>query len=380
VSIALIVTPAACYSPYEPVCGFVCGTGGACPADYTCASDNVCHLNGSPASTTCPSPQMVEFDVTSAMAYSSVAISITYSAVPNAEQAQDITNYTIPGLTLTGESMLAGSTIRLGTTPQSAVPYTVTIANVTRITDMQPLTIASAMFAGRPPFDVASAAAVDNTTMTVTFDGAPDATTATALDNYVVPGLTLGGTPVLAGDVVTLATSSQLAQSYTVTVANVTRASDFEPLTTQSATFDGRSAFDVASAAPLTGGKVTVTFDAPPDMTSATTLANYSCPGLTLSGTPALAGMVATITTSGQTVTAYTITVANVTRASDGEPLSTNSATFTGINHCTDSVLDGDETDVDCGGPTCAARCGTNQMCSIGSDCASNNCPAGTCQ
>ena len=48
----LSVTPG-CYDVPQPVCGFFCGSAGACPDDYTCnASDNRCHLNGS-APTTC---------------------------------------------------------------------------------------------------------------------------------------------------------------------------------------------------------------------------------------------------------------------------------------------------------------------------------------
>lgn len=47
-AIALCTGLVACYDVPQPVCGFVCGTGGACPDDYTCNSaDNVCHLNGS---------------------------------------------------------------------------------------------------------------------------------------------------------------------------------------------------------------------------------------------------------------------------------------------------------------------------------------------
>nr|HEX4314857.1 hypothetical protein [Kofleriaceae bacterium] len=42
-----------CYSTFEPACGFLCGTGGACPDDYTCATDSVCHRNGSPADLVC---------------------------------------------------------------------------------------------------------------------------------------------------------------------------------------------------------------------------------------------------------------------------------------------------------------------------------------
>jgi hypothetical protein len=44
---------AACYSPAQPDCGFVCGPGGACPSDYACAADGVCHRIGAPANLTC---------------------------------------------------------------------------------------------------------------------------------------------------------------------------------------------------------------------------------------------------------------------------------------------------------------------------------------
>jgi hypothetical protein len=49
----VVVALAGCYSPPEPDCGFVCGPGDACPADYTCASDHHCHRNGAPAALTC---------------------------------------------------------------------------------------------------------------------------------------------------------------------------------------------------------------------------------------------------------------------------------------------------------------------------------------
>lgn len=46
---------------------------------------------------------------------------------------------------------------------------------------------------------------------------------------------------------------------------------------------------------------------------------------------------------------------------------------------CADGILNGDETDVDCGGSTCAA-CGDGSSCSAGSDCTSGVCSGGTCQ
>jgi hypothetical protein len=47
-------------------------------------------------------------------------------------------------------------------------------------------------------------------------------------------------------------------------------------------------------------------------------------------------------------------------------------------NDCNDGIKDGAETDVDCGGGTCAA-CALGQICVAGTDCASGNCHGGTC-
>nr|HEX4319211.1 lamin tail domain-containing protein [Kofleriaceae bacterium] len=92
------------------------------------------------------------------------------------------------------------------------------------------------------PFDVASAQSTGPLALTVTFDAPPDPTAAVALANYSVPGLALSGAPVLAGATVTLATSAQLAQTYTLTVADVARASDRQPLATATADFTGTAA------------------------------------------------------------------------------------------------------------------------------------------
>lgn len=46
---------------------------------------------------------------------------------------------------------------------------------------------------------------------------------------------------------------------------------------------------------------------------------------------------------------------------------------------CTDGVQSGDETDADCGGPTCDIRCTTGQRCGGDSDCDSGVCSGGTC-
>jgi Big-like domain-containing protein len=45
---------AACYRAPEPDCGFVCGPGRSCPADYTCGTGDVCRRNGTGSSESCP--------------------------------------------------------------------------------------------------------------------------------------------------------------------------------------------------------------------------------------------------------------------------------------------------------------------------------------
>jgi hypothetical protein len=56
-TVAAIVVSAlapACYRLPEPDCGFVCGAGGACPADYTCGADNVCRRTAATSDAVCP--------------------------------------------------------------------------------------------------------------------------------------------------------------------------------------------------------------------------------------------------------------------------------------------------------------------------------------
>ncbi|HEY1555609.1 MAG TPA: hypothetical protein VGF94_12315 [Kofleriaceae bacterium] len=327
VAVFLALCPVlACYTPPEPNCGFVCGSGGACPDDYTCASDNVCHRNGSPADLTCSSGQA--FDVLSSTAVDAQHVAVVFDAAPDPASANDPANFAIAGLSITGAAV-TGATVTLVTSAQTAQAYTVVAANITRASDGVGLTNNTATFTGIAAFDVASAASLDATTMTVTFDAPPDSTQATALANYAVPGLALSGPPSLIGSTVMLTTTTQAAQEYTVTVTGVTRATDNEPLDTATAMFAGRNAFLVASAAATSHTSITVTFSAPPDPTAATTVGNYAVTGLTLSN-PRLAGSTVTLTTTGQSNTSYTVTVSNVTRDADGEALATASAMFTG--------------------------------------------------
>jgi len=178
------------------------------------------------------------FNVASAASTGNRSMTVTFDAPPNAVQATNLGNYSVPGLSLSGAVTLNGNTVSLTTLSQAATPYTVTVTGVTRASDGEPLTSASATFTARTTFNVASAASIGNTSITVTFDGPPNIHALT-LGNYSVPGLTLSGAVTLIGNTVTLTTSGQAATSYTVTVAGVARVNDGEPLTVASASFTG---------------------------------------------------------------------------------------------------------------------------------------------
>jgi hypothetical protein len=35
-----------CFDVQEPPCAYACGPNGECPDDYSCGTDNYCHLHG----------------------------------------------------------------------------------------------------------------------------------------------------------------------------------------------------------------------------------------------------------------------------------------------------------------------------------------------
>lgn len=269
------------------------------------------------------------FAITAAASTSDTTATITYNEPPNATQATTKTNYAITGgLTVSGATII-GNVVTLTTSVQSSTSYMVTVSGVTRASDASALITDTANFTGRNAFDVSSAASGGSTTVNVTFDAPPDATSANTAANYAIAGLTITNA-ALSGSVVTLTTSTQAATTYSLAVTNVTRASDGETLATNHATFTGSTTFNLLSATATSATTVDVTYDSPPNSTTAVDPTNYAIGGLTVSAA-ALSGNVVTLTTGVQSATSFTLTVSTVTRASDGEALSTNSLKFTGI-------------------------------------------------
>jgi hypothetical protein len=301
---------------------------------------------------------------------------VTFDAPPDATAAVVLGNYDVPGLMLSGTPVLAGNAVTITTSSQIAQKYTVTVSNVTRASDKLALKVASADFTGHPTFNVATAAAITARTVQVTFDAAPTAAEATDATKYSIVGLNVTKA-TLAGSVVTLTTDAQSAQMYTVSVTGVTRASDSDGLVTSTKDFMGRATFNVVSATSTSSVTVDVLFDAPPNGTKAATLANYAIAGLTLSGTPALNGNTVTLHTSGQAGQPYKVTVSNVTRASDAEPLDTNAFTFGGTAVLAPTVTNVAVASTNPNNGMTPYNTGTTTLTITGTDFATVACPMG---
>ncbi|MGH7282403.1 MAG: beta strand repeat-containing protein, partial [Polyangiaceae bacterium] len=285
------------------------------------------------------------FNVMSATSTGLTTVTVSFDATPDMTEAQTAGNYAITAgastLNVTAAA-LSGTTVTLTTATQSAVTYTVTVTGVTRDPDGRALTNNTAMFTGIGAFDVSTAMATTNTTVNVTFDAPADPTTGGDFTNYAIADG--ASTPLavsaasLSGDglTATLTTAPQTGgTTYTVTVSNVTRASDTQPLSNNQASFTGRSSFNVTGAASNSSTQVTVTFDGPPNGAGNTagnfTIVDGSSTSLAVS-TASVSGNTVILTTAPQSATSYTVTVSsNVLRSGDSEPLATNGAGFTGI-------------------------------------------------
>lgn len=104
-----------CYTPPQPACGFLCSTAGRCPSDYHCASDGICHLDGTPADTSCgrdagtdaripDSPPQLDADITPPTVIDKVPIAgatnVAVSASARAQFDEPVAN-TPQGMSLT---------------------------------------------------------------------------------------------------------------------------------------------------------------------------------------------------------------------------------------------------------------------------------------
>lgn len=83
---------------------------------------------------------------------------------------------------------------------------------------------------------------------------------------------------------------------------------------------------------------------------------------------------------SSSSGSATTLTSSTTSVDSSGSDSGSGGSSDTGAPGCNDGVSNEDETDVDCGGPTCDARCQEGQHCVGPDDCASGVCTFDTCR
>lgn len=93
------------------------------------------------------------FNVASAVPTSSTSVVLTFDAPPDPVQATTLANYAITdpnALDLSGTPQLAGNSVTLTTSAQSAVDYALDVFDVTRASDHEPLYGTSGSFVGTP--------------------------------------------------------------------------------------------------------------------------------------------------------------------------------------------------------------------------------------
>ncbi len=120
-----------CYETPRPLCGFRCGAHAECPADYTCAADGQCHLQGTPPTLSCP---LIDAAVDAEPALPSVTkivpadkeMSVASTVTPLAVFNKDVIGVSSSTFTLT---------LRDGVTPVAAV---VTYDPTTRTASLTP--------------------------------------------------------------------------------------------------------------------------------------------------------------------------------------------------------------------------------------------------
>jgi hypothetical protein len=186
-----------CYTVPEPDCGFVCGAGSACPDDYMCGSDTICHRIGAPAGTVCTSDAVqLDAPITSPTVVSTVpndgstgvsrtaAITATFDQ-PLTDSSVDMTSFVVmgsDGLQLPGSVAVDDPSMTASFTPTGELPAgAVIIVNLTSsIMSSQGAPLVPVMFSfttidDQPPALVSSmpldgsTAVPDNTLITITF-------------------------------------------------------------------------------------------------------------------------------------------------------------------------------------------------------------------
>ncbi|GEM_PF-1079463 len=280
------------------------------------------------------------FHLVSADATSTGTVRVTFSRDVDIASGENIANYSIPGLTVTGAARdgIDYTVVNLTTTLHSDDIYTLTVTGVIDTSDNLIGTPNSLQFAGDVPPIIDSVSSINNTTVVVSFSEPVDEASAENSLNYItVPALTISSAERDSIDFskVTLTTSSQTAaQVYQLTINSVTdlNGNPLDPPIFKNFTGTGANDFHLLSVAASSTNTVRVTFNQDVDITSGQNAANYSIPGLTITGAvrDGADHTVINLTTSTHDDINYTLTVTGVTDTSFNLIGSPNSLQFAG--------------------------------------------------
>lgn len=254
-------------------------------------------------------------DLTSAQPLSNTEIEVQFSEEMDEESSEDITNYSIPGLTITGAVLddIDKSVVILTTGSQQDVSYNLTVTGIydeflNEVND----TLNTATFTGDalPYFN---AYPTNITTVRVVFS--ESVTGADVIGVYTIPGLTVSAVNPVSATVYDLTTIIQSNISYTLTVNSVW---DTDNLPDQNDisdtdTFIGDILPEIASVNVIAGNMIEVTFTE--DVSNADDPANYTetTVGLGITNVNPVSAIVYQLTTANQTDDQnYSLNVTNV--------------------------------------------------------------------
>jgi hypothetical protein len=248
--------------------------------NYTLTVSDVADLNGN----TIGSPDSMGFvgtgvtDIVSAVATSNTSVRVYFSGDVEQSSAETITNYSIPGLNITGavRDLVDFTIVDLKTSSHEDINYTL---NVTGFINPD-----SISFAGDVPPYIQSVCSYSNTEAVVYFSENVGQTSAENTFNYSIPGLLVNSAVRDSADYskITLGTESQGdGTDYTLSIINITDLNGNSIITPAAMVFTGTGNPDNTAPRVLSGklvdsNTVEVQFSEPVDLSSSATTGNYT--------------------------------------------------------------------------------------------------------
>ncbi len=253
-------------------------------------------------------------ELSSALPLSNTEIQVQFSEEMDKESSEDVANYSIPGLTITGavRSDTDKSLVTLTTSSQQTVNYNLTVTGASdEFLNEIDNTLNTATFTGDGLPYVSNVYAISNTTVRVRFSE-PVTGADTAIYEISSGLINVNSISILSTTLVELTTDLQDDITYTLTVNSVTDIDNLpesnDPLISYS--FTGDALPEVYSVVSTSNTSVQVTFTEP--VNNADVAGNYTISPLTITGVTTVTSTVYDLTTTSQNGITYSLYVSNV--------------------------------------------------------------------